>query len=194
MKIINEIIEESSLSKVWRDTQKYDCGGITGYRDENTKEVNKKNNKEIMVYLKSKGYSVIKIRGNYIENFGKKGQKEVGENSFFVVDYKENGNLRKDLLKLGQRYDQDSVLFVKKGGKNAELIGTSKRDNSYPGFGKIQKVGDAKFGYHKKEFLSRVGGRVFAFESEEINMPCTRNGKWAWAALCEEIEIDMNGV
>ena len=145
---------ESGLSRIWSMVQQHQAGAISGFRGENDKSKNLSNNRDIKVYLLSKGYSVTSVAGNYIENFGSDNQKEVGEPSFFVVDIKDSGNLEKDLRKLGQKFDQDSVLIVPKGGKGAYLVGTSKRSDAYPSFGQKEVVGSSKFGKVAGQFLS----------------------------------------
>lgn len=190
MKKFKEFVNESSLSRIWRHIQDHQAGAISGYRDNNSKAENKANNREILAYLKSKGYSVTSVKGSYIENFGSENEKEVGEPSFFVVDMNDTGNLERDLAKLGERYDQDSVLIVPKGGKNAYLLGTSHRDDSYPSYGQKEVVGSSRFGKAAGQFLSRIRGREFAFES--IQEPQTINGKRGWAILADKVDKEIN--
>lgn len=185
-----EMLNESSLSRLWSKTQNHTCGVITGFRDENTKSQNKGNNREIVNYLQSKGYSLTKVKGSYIENFGSAEQKEVSEPSFFVcnqnVDGDDGGQLERDLRTLGKRFDQDSVLIIPHGGKGAYLVGTSNRPNSFPPFGKKEVVGSGRFGKAAGEFLSRVKGRKFAFES--VPTPGTINGKRGQKILAQRID------
>lgn len=187
----SDYLQESSLSRIWGKTQKHTCGTITGYRDEITKAQVKKNNNEIVNYLQGKGYSVTKIQGNYIENFGSDSAKEVSEPSYFVCNHKvdgdDKGQLEKDLFKLGQRFDQDSILMIPFGGKNAYLYGTSKRENAYPPLKKKVVVGKSgKYGKVAGQFLSRIRGREFAFE--EVEAPGTINGKRGQQILVNEID------
>ena len=186
MQSFSKYFYESSLSRIWKKTQDYECGAISGYRNDNSKEKNKQNNRDILNYLQGKGYSLTKVAGSYIENFGSETQKEVSEPSFFVCDHKDTGNLVKDMSKIAQRFDQDSILIVPKGGKNAYLLGTSKRDNSYPSYGKKEIVGSGKFGKTSGEFLSRIKGREFTFE--EIDPPGTINGKRGQMIFVETVD------
>jgi hypothetical protein len=169
---MSDNLEESSLSRIWKKTQNHSCGTITSFRGSKTKTENKKTNSEMLTYLMGKGYSVTKIKGSYIENFGsKETQKEVGEESFFVcnqdVDGHDDGMLEKDLVALGRKYDQDSVLIIPYGGKGAYLRGTSKREDAYPSYNKKEVVGGGKFGKASGAFLSRIRGREFSFEDVE---------------------------
>lgn len=193
-KSFKEFVSESSLSRLWSKTQEHTCGSISGYRDENTRKENKANNRLILNYLQGKGYSVTSVQGSYIENFGTDSAKEVAEPSFFVcnqkVDGDDNGQLEKDLVKMGRKTDQDSILVIPYGGKGAYLIGTSRRDNAYPSYGKKEVVGSGRYGRAAGEFLSRIRGRAFAYE--EIDRPGTRNGKWGQAALARRIDSEFD--
>ena len=188
MQGFREHLAESSLSRLWRHNEKHQCGAISGWRGGNTKEENAQNNREIKAVLRRRGYGVTHIDGNYIENFGTDDAKEVGEDSFFVVDLQDTGNLEKDLAALGKRFDQDSVLIIPKGGKGAYLLGTNGSD--FPGMGNTITVGNSRYGRAAGEFLSRVKGRAFAFEAVEA--PQTRNGLWAEKALAEQVEDELN--
>ena len=106
------------------------------------------------------------IDGVYIENYGSANEKPVKEKSFIVFDHKKTGKLKADLKRLGLRYDQDSITFNSVSDGNYYLIGTSKRDDSYPGFGKEIKLGKPMFG-KSGEFHSSVKGRPFVFEETE---------------------------
>jgi len=122
-------------------------------------------------------------------------QREVGEESFFVANYKiegdDGGQLERDLIKLGRLYDQDSILSVPFEQKGY-LYGTSKREDGFPDYNKKVVVGKPVFGDAKGEFFSRVKGRKFAFESyEEASMPMTYNGKWAVSLYAKEIREEL---
>jgi len=169
-----EFLIETSLSRVLKHMAQHDTGTITAFRyatecgdgEPYTKKQNLQRNKSLIAKLRNLRYNVTSIKGNYIENYGSKDPKnpprEVGENVFFVVDAEDKGNLFKDLTKLGEEFDQDSILFIPKGGKNSTLYGTNKCDSD--------------LGYHKKlvfskrvlgqdgQFISRVNGRPFIFK------------------------------
>ena len=244
-------INESSLSRIYRKTQAYTCGAISGYRDENSKSENSANNRMIKNYLLGKGYSVTAVEGNYIENLGaqeysvvreddrkteyltfpsgsrthdwtdkanratvytdkkeaeraaseysgevKKHVREVVEPSFFVcnhgVEGDDGGELRKDLVKMGKKTDQDSVLIVPYGGKGAYLLGTSRRENAFPPYGQTETVGSGRYGRAAGDFLSRIRGRAFAFE--EVEPPSTRNGKWAQSAYAKRLDREFKDI
>lgn len=183
-------LEESSLSRIWRHTQNHESGAITAFRDDRSKQENRKANRELKALLRRKGYGVTSVDGSYIENFGSDNAREVSEPSYFVVDLEDSGNLEKDLKKLGQMFDQDSVLIVPKGGEGAYLVGTSHREDSWPSFGERVKVGSGKYGKVAGEFLSRIRGREFAFE--EFDRPMTYNEKWLDYRLAREKEKELD--
>jgi hypothetical protein len=186
---------EASLNRIYQKTKNHAVGAVTAFRGDKTKAENKANNKKVLAYLMNAGYSVIKVKGSYLENYGSETQKEVGEESFFVANYKidgdDGGQLERDLIKLGRLYDQDSILsvpFEKKG----YLYGTSKRDDAFPDYSQKVVVGKPVFGDAKGEFFSRVKGRKFAFESyEEASKPMTYNGKWALALIAKDVAEEL---
>ena len=188
-------LAEASLNRIYQKTKNHSVGAVTAFRGDKTKAENKANNKKVMAYLINKNYSVIKVKGSYIENFGSATQKEVGEESLFVANYQiegdDGGQLENDLIKLGRLYDQDSILsvpFQKKG----YLYGTSKRDDSFPDYNQKVVVGKPVFGDSKGEFFSRVKGRKFAFESSnEVEKPMTYNGKWALTLLAKKVAEEI---
>ena len=115
--------------------------------------------------LMSMGYGVTAIKGTYIENYGSSNAREVSEESFLVVDLKDKGTLKKDLIKLGEMFEQDSITYSLPSGEYY-LISTNKCPDGYPGNGRIGvevKLGKPLFG-EKGEFHSKVNGRPFVFE------------------------------
>lgn len=186
---------EASLNRIYQKTKNHAVGAVTAFRGDKTKAENKANNKKVLAYLMNAGYSVIKVKGSYLENFGSDTQKEVGEESFFVANYKiegdDGGQLERDLIKLGRLYDQDSILSVP-FEQSGYLYGTTKREDGFPDYNKKVVVGKPVFGDAKGEFFSRVKGRKFAFESyEEASMPMTYNGKWAVSLYAKEIREEL---
>lgn len=167
-------VNESSLSRVWRQTQEHDSGTISAYRNardcgDGVKYTNTEKNQRNTILaskLKAMGYGITKVKGTYIENYGSDNEIPVKEESFLVVDLKDGGTLKQDLMKLGEMFEQDSITYSKASGEYY-LISTNRCPNGYPGFGKIGvevKLGKSMFG-KKGEFYSKVNGRPFIFES-----------------------------
>lgn len=169
-KEIIKMLDEKSLSRLFQQTQDHDTGTITAFRSAEdcgegepySKKENKQRNKSLLAKLKNLGYGVTSVKGIYIENFNSPKAKEVKENVFFVVDLKDKGNLKSDLISLGKEFDQDSILFTPKGAQEALLIGTNDCPNAFPGMGQVKKFSTRKFG-STAEFFTRVGNKPFAF-------------------------------
>lgn len=181
VKDLMQSIDESGLSRIMRHTDDHETGAITAYRGKLSKTENQKRNRKLIAQLMLKGYGVTPIKGSYIENYGTPEAKEVGEETYFVVDLKNKGNLEKDLTELGFEYEQDSILVIPKGGQGAYLIGTN--DAKYPGKGKKAKLGDRNLGQEGQEgqFVSKVKGRPFIFKEalKEYQGPDGAMGKSA---------------
>jgi len=179
-------MNESSLSRVWKHNEEHDCAALTAFRkytncgfDTNgnpctnkqpvkiTNKENQKRNLGLASDIKQLGYNITKIIGTYPE--GGTTAKEV---SYFVVDVKDSGALERDIKKLGQKYDQDSVLFIPKGAiqnkTKAYLIGTNKCCNNWLGFGQKEVFNKGKIGYSSPIYTTKINGRPFIFENIKI--------------------------
>lgn len=177
-KTYDSFLWESSLARIHQHLQNHAAGIITAYRGENTRAQNKARNKALLARLQDKGYHVTSLKGAYIEHFGNPEAREVGEHSFFVVNHAikgpDGGGLETDLKNLGHEFDQDSVLSIPHG-EHGHLVGTSARENAFPGLNKTMKVGKY-YGGMASQFMSRVNGRPFYFSEEA--MPGTNFGRW----------------
>ncbi len=129
-------IEKFNLSDLWQHNIDHDCGAITafrkydncGYKKDDrgketdvpcekgskpklrTKKENMFRNVALRADLMKMGYGMIGVSGKSDE-----GGEIVKELSYFVVDKDDKGTLKKDLMKLGEKYEQDSILYVPKG-------------------------------------------------------------------------------
>jgi hypothetical protein len=172
MKTLVDLLYESSLSRIWKHSREHDYGTITAFRyamdcnkgNPYTKSENLQRNNSLKHKLLAKRYGVTPIKGSYIENYNTDNAIEVDEESFFVVDLLDKGSLKKDLLALGEEFEQDSIIFGE-AGKDGILYGTNKCEDSYPGYGNKEVQGGAIFGKNG-EFLSRVRGRPFVFTKQ----------------------------
>lgn len=196
-------IQESSLSRVWKHNLEHDCGAITAFRKysdcdgndgyEYSKKENLQRNKSLTAKLLSLGYGITKLHGVYPEG------GEVGkEVSYFVVDLKNKGSLERDLRKLGEEFNQDSILFIPKGAINnkakAYLIGTNHCENNWLGYGKKEIFEKGKLGFNSPIYTSFVNGRPFMFESagKEIKRPGSGMGIWAMERIAEKYWGDID--
>lgn len=169
-----DYINESSLSRVQKMWFEHDTGTITAFRgfhdcgngDKISKKENKNRNSVLQSKLLSKGYGITKVKGSWLEN----NQVEKGEMSFFVVDLKDSGNLEKDLIKFGYEFEQDAITYAKVKD-DYYAISTNNCIGSWPGFGRIgikEKLGKPNFGKTGINGFSRVGGRAFVFENDNL--------------------------
>lgn len=182
-----QILKESSLSRVWKHNIEHDCGALTAFRNaENcgdgrsySKQDNLKRNKSLLAKLQAKGYGVTRLIGKYPE-----GGKESKEISFFVVDLQDSGNLYKDLISLGEYFDQDSILYIPQGSiegkEKAFLIGTNHCPDNWLGYHKKEYFQKGKLGYNSPIYTSYVNGRPFLFESVSREIKAPQNGYGFW--------------
>lgn len=161
-----EKLEESSLSRLLKHMNEHDVGFITAYRSEFPKKANQFRNKALKSFLVKEGFGVTSVDGSYIENFGTEDAVEVKEATYMVVDINDKGNLESVLRSQGEKWGQDSILFVPRGSAKGILWGT-REGNEFPEYGQSIEVGTRKLG-DEGEFMTKVNGRPFIFESTEI--------------------------
>lgn len=179
-------INESSINRIYDHILKHDSAIISSHRkDDNTihcistkKNIgdNKNNNRELKAILLKLGYGVTFVDGSYIEDYNTPLAKEVQEDSFFVLNMKEDSNFNKNLIKLSELYCQDSVILIEKGGEDSYLFGTNK--GSFPGYGNKHNTGRFHVGEH--EFMSRVKDKAFHFDDEKSKAKKTLPHEQGW--------------
>ena len=174
MKLNKYLLSERGLSRVYDSWKNHATGTITAFRgahdcgngDVLTKKENKGRNGVLRSMILAKGHGITKVKGSWIEN----GDTEVGEASYYVVDLKDSGNLKKDLIKIAAKFEQDAITYADAGG-DYYAISTNKCPESWPGngtVGKEEKLGSPKFGKTGIEGFSRVNGRAFVFETFQL--------------------------
>lgn len=189
----NNIINESGLSRVLQHMGDRSVGFITAFRGGFTKNENQQRNRKLLAELMriNKDFGITKVKGSYIENYGGEAEQEVQEATFMVVSPTEGDDgryLESVLTKLGQKFDQDSVL-VKNYNDKATLIGTTRRADSFIKLGERQKVGSFSGG-KVAEFMTRIKGRPFTFESAEMmHYPDSVFGKLSMKIVAEDDSI-----
>lgn len=159
------ILNESGLSRLWRKYKEFDSGTISAFRGEYDKAENNRRTARLKSILLAKGFSVTAIDGVFIENMGTPNEKKVKEKSFIVFDRNNTGKLKEILVKLGEKFDQDSVTFNDVSEGNYYLIGTTKRDGTSPKYHESVRLGKPMFG-ESGIFHSSVKGRPFVFSEE----------------------------
>jgi hypothetical protein len=185
-------LKESSLSRIISKFTQHDTGCITAFRDKYSLKENKARNFSLKQKLFNKGYGITEVDGGYIENFGESNATEVSESTLFVEDLKDKCKLKKDLIELGEEFDQDSIMFIPKveelkqigkSGLNVSsyIIGTKDDPNMFFKYHKEYKQPFLKLGKEDYQFLTRVGNRPFYFKEsvsfllKEVSKPAGSN-------------------
>ncbi len=169
--IIEAKLLESGLNRIRQTMIDADTGFITAFRKEYSYGENLERNKALIIDLR-RYFDVTSIKGSYIEDYGMPGAKAHGENVYFVSAATGNKHLKEHLARLSKKYEQDSVLFVPKGGEKGILIGT--KEGVWPGLGQEHEFDHPVFG-KSGEFYSKVQGRPFIFQNK-VNEEYARNG------------------
>jgi len=162
---LKEFINESSLSRIMQHIKSDKTFGvISPFRNDYTKKENEQRYKELIKDVREMGYGFIPLKGGYKEETG-----FVNEKSLFIPNI-----TKKEIVDLGKKYDQYSVLFK---DKNSFVeIGTNKNSGIGKELTKFQidgkgiTVDDA--GNMFTEFFSKLvkgshRGKKFLFIAEE---------------------------
>jgi hypothetical protein len=161
----NQYVDESakrSLSRLYTHIEKgHAVAFISAHRGDLKTSENNKRAKTLKADIKKTGNTPVPVRGEYVEDH--EGRKiKVKEKTFMVVS--DNFvKLKKDMVKLGMKYDQDSILTVsKKTGSNFHGTGTS----GWIKKGETQRIGgsgivDVKRRSAEREFGTQIGGKSF---------------------------------
>jgi hypothetical protein len=168
--------------------------GLYG-QDENQKRTDQLRNE-----IRSLGYGFVKMKGSYIEGMGTSEQKEVHEDVFFIAskamkedevpnheefNKQNNANFKKDMESLGNKFDQEAIIFKPYGESKAYILGTTDVNENgepvWPGKGVMSiagDTGDLKAGksgtFHTMLWKNK---RKFVFESVEL--PKSFFGSWS---------------
>lgn len=193
-----------SLSRLVSHNQKYEIGAITAYRKYNgcdeskgvlTTKQNNQRNKGLAYDLTKRGYGLIKVVGKYPE-----GGNLVSEVSFIVVDKDDTGKLKDDLILLGKKYYQDSILHIEKGvlgglDKNAKavLYGTNNCPNNDIKIGKKHILGKSEIGKTEEEVITKLGNRPLSFKWSNISTQAveefdTKNKIWEGSSYSSQFQ------
>ena len=184
-KLIKEDVEtlcESSWSRILHWMETHDIATITAFRGslrdvtegtlipdgcdvgyEFSLQENRNRNRQLKASLLADGYGVTSIFGSWIEGISGSDAKEVAEESFFVVNLKDDPDFFNKLFKLSEYFNQDSFLFKEKGSDEAVLVGTNASD--FPGYG--NKVVAGELTSLPSKFMSRIKKAAFAFVDKQ---------------------------
>ena len=162
-------ILESSNYRIYSSISKYQCVIISAFRGNLTKDENLKRDKNLKLEITKEGYGITEIKGVYIENYKSENARRVFEQSLFVVNKNDDPNFRNFMIKLGEKYDQDSILIIPEGVKGAFLYGTN--DTGYPGKYEMEEVGKLKMKEDGEFYSKKSGGIKFTFTKGLPDIP-----------------------
>lgn len=157
MKTFNEFISESSLSRLVGKMESKGTASISAERGNKSKEENKERSKRLERHLRGVGLNPTKTTGKYNET----DHGEQDERSYFVSSGKMGKRrFRKEVVKAGEKFDQDSVLLKPKPGldSKAKWVGTTKRKTADPKYGKSVNQGTLKTWAANKPLPPNEGG------------------------------------
>lgn len=168
MKTYESFIQESSLSRVTDKVKKGGMATISAERGDKSKKENKSRSKKLEKDIRGRGMGMTKATGAYNET----DHGEVRERSYVVTPGKKGKRkFKKEVQKLGKKYDQDSVLIKQKPGldKKASWLGTSKRPGAEPKYGKKEVQGklstsDANQPLKSGEGGTKIGKKRYQFK------------------------------
>lgn len=179
-------LHESSVTRIMSHLKNYDCGTITAFRGTcanataNTLpavkeyegesiplDVKKQWNRDLKAALLKLGYGVTAIKGRYREDGW---DTASDEESFFVVNLANDPDFIKNMARLGEAYNQDSILIKEKGSDNAYLLGTNTSEGDFdPALGQTQDIGKLHVNI-PLDYLgasSVIGNKAFIFKGDE---------------------------
>lgn len=158
------IVTESSFKRVIDNILNNEIAVVTAFRGSYPKKENRERNRELFHALLRAGYNVTKLDGVYIENYKQSNAALCDEDSFLVVNDKNDKNFYDNLFKLSAKYDQDSFLYKGKDEEIGVLVGTN--DTGFPGYGNTEPAGKLKTDI-ENEFMSRLKNKGFAFVNDD---------------------------
>ena len=154
-------LDESSLSRIKSKSDKGGMAILSGSRGDKSSKENKARAKQLDRDIKGRGLpGATKVTGRWTENPGTKDEKKVKERSHVVTSGKMGKRkFKKEVKKLGKKYDQDAVLTQTK--KTGTLSATRKG-----GLGKDKRVKAGTFrpGRSSSEGDTKIKGKTFTYE------------------------------
>lgn len=106
------------------------------------------------------GYGVTKIKGVYPEGM----TDESSEESYLVVNRNDDKDFLKNLLRISEYYNQDSIYYKEKGKTVGNLIGTN--GSGFPEYHQKGKDSVLKTDT-ASNYMSRLGNKAFSFVGDD---------------------------
>lgn len=168
-------LNESSLTRVIMHNKQHDCAMLTAFRqydrNENPRSIDQNNRNNILLgkALRYLGYGITSVIGTYAEQMT--GRKLMQENSWFVVNLKDDSKFVDNIINFGISHEQDSVLIIPKNGffdiNTTYLFGTNKDNVSDDCFVKWQhKIFAADIKFNNNDMLTKMQNKSFYFKFE----------------------------
>lgn len=152
-------INEKSFSRLYNSMKNKTVGILTAYRKERSNNKNKEIQNELKADLRKLGLGFNEIDGYYPE-IDNEGNEITHERSLIVYSDQSKEWMVKHMVKLGIKYDQDTVIVVDKDN-GAYLIGATGADPKHPSY-QEQYLG--QFTASKiEDVYSRMGKDTFVF-------------------------------
>lgn len=166
----NVPLNESSVGRVAYHVKGSNIAIITAHRGNKTAAENNTRNEELKKLISKEGYGYVRVKGHYVEGYGSPSAKDVNENAFLIIGKRgaDGGKLLSDARKWGEHFDQDSILHKKHDEERAHLYGTSKSEDSFPGYSQKFDVGT----FHPQragEFYTALNSKKTFTFSESFN-------------------------
>ena len=117
---MSQLINESNINRILKWNKLHDCAMLTAFRqydkDGNpiSKDTNNRKNLLLGKALRFHGYGITSVIGTYAEQIS--GFKAQQENSWFVVNLKDDNSFVDEIINFGIAHGQDSVLIIPKNG------------------------------------------------------------------------------
>lgn len=180
---MSHFINESNINRILKWNKLYDCAMLTAFRqydkDGNpiSKDTNNRKNLLLGKALRYHGYGITSVIGTYAEQIA--GFKAQQENSWFVVNLKDDNLFVDEIINFGIAHGQDLVLIIPKNGffdvTTPYLYGTN--DNC---------VTDDDFvKYKEKKFATDI-----KFNDDNDMLTCIKNKNF-WFRFDSVVEEDM---
>ena len=164
-------IDEGGMSRQVQHSKKRSTAVLTANRGDKSSKENKARNKELGKKVRSMGYGYKKVKGEYPETDSKTGEKKtVSEPSIAVnAPKKKFRKFKKQMKRLGKKYDQDAVI-TKKGKDKATLHPTTKRgrNTSTGPSRKGSKLGQVRPGKTGEYGHTKVGKKTYTYEATTL--------------------------
>ena len=171
-------INESNINRILKWNNLHDCAMLTAFRqydkDGNpiSKDTNNRKNLLLGKALRYHGYGITSVIGTYAEQIA--GFKAQQENSWFVVNLKDDNSFVDEIIKFGIAHGQDSVLIIPKNGffdvTTSYLYGTNDNcvtDDDFVKYKEKKFATDIKFN-DDNNMLTRIKNKNFWFKFDNV--------------------------